>query len=57
VVNWDGPESSDTPSPVVAGSSLGGGPSTLLVIAALVVGAAGVLIGVIGLLAGRRPLT
>ena len=57
VVNWDGPESSDTPSPVVEGSSLGGGPSTLLVIAALVVGAVGVLIGVIGLLAGRRPLT
>jgi uncharacterized protein YcnI len=57
VVNWNGPESSDTPSPVVEGSSLGGGPSTLLVIAALVVGAVGVLIGVIGLLAGRRPLT
>jgi uncharacterized protein YcnI len=57
VVNWDGPESSDTPSPVVEGSSLGGGPSTLLVIAALVVGAVGVLIGVIGLVAGRRPLT
>jgi uncharacterized protein YcnI len=57
VVNWDGPESSDTPSPVVEGSSLGGGPRTLLVIAALVVGAVGVLIGVIGLVAGRRPLT
>jgi uncharacterized protein YcnI len=57
VVNWDGPESSDTPSPVVAGSSLGGGPSTLLVIAALVVGGVGVLIGLIGLLAGGRPLT
>jgi uncharacterized protein YcnI len=57
VVNWDGPESSDAPSPVVEGSSLGGGPSTPLVIAALVVGAVGVLIGVIGLVAGRRPLT
>jgi uncharacterized protein YcnI len=57
VVDWNGPESSDSPSPVVQGSSLGGGPSTLLVIAALVVGAVGVLIGVIGLLAGRRPLT
>ncbi len=57
VVNWDGPESSDTPSPTVQGSSLGGGPSTLLVVAALVVGAVGVLIGLIGLVAGRRPLT
>jgi uncharacterized protein YcnI len=57
VVNWSGPESSDTPSPVVEGSSLGGGPSTLLVIAALAVGAVGILIGIIGLLAGRRPLT
>jgi len=57
VVDWNGPESSDTPSPVVEGSSLSGGPSTLLVIGALVVGAVGVLLGVIGLVAGRRPLT
>jgi len=57
VVDWNGPESSDTPSPVVEGSSLSGGPSTLLIIAALVVGAVGVLIGLIGLVAGRRPLT
>jgi len=57
VVDWNGPESSDTPSPVVEGSSLSGGPSTLLVIAALVVGAVGVLLGVLGLVAGRRPLT
>jgi uncharacterized protein YcnI len=57
VVDWNGPESSDSPSPVVEGSSLSGGPSILLVIAALVVGAVGVVIGVIGLLAGRRPLT
>lgn len=57
VVNWNGPESSDTPSPVVQGSSMGGGPSMLLVIAALVVGGVGVLIGLIDLLAGRRPLT
>lgn len=57
VVDWDGPESSDTPSPVVEGSSLGGGPSTLLIIAALVVGGVGVLIGLLGLVAGRRPLT
>jgi len=57
VVDWNGPESSDTPGPVVEGSSLGGGPSTLLVIGALVVGAVGVLLGIIGLVAGRRPLT
>jgi len=57
VVDWDGPESSDTPSPVVEGSTLSGGPSTLLVIGALVVGAVGVLLGGIGLVAGRRPLT
>ena len=57
VVDWNGPESSDTPSPVVEGSTLSGGPSTLLVIAALVVGAVGALLGVIGLVAGRRPLT
>jgi uncharacterized protein YcnI len=57
VVDWNGPESSDTPSPVVEGSSLGGGASTLLVIAALVIGAVGVLLGAIGLAAGRRPLT
>ena len=57
VVNWSGPESSDTPSPVVEGSSLSGGPSTLLVIAALVVGAVGVLLGIIGLVAGRRSMT
>ena len=57
VVDWNGPESSDTPGPVVQGSSPSGGPSTLLVIAALAVGAVGVLLGVIGLVAGRRPLT
>jgi uncharacterized protein YcnI len=57
VVDWNGPESSDTPSPVVEGSSLGGGASTLLVIAALVVGAVGVLLGGLALVAGRRPLT
>ncbi|HEX5250941.1 MAG TPA: DUF1775 domain-containing protein [Gaiellales bacterium] len=57
VVDWNGPESSDTPGPVVEGSSLSGGPSTLLVVAALVVGGIGVLLGVIGLVAGRRPLT
>jgi uncharacterized protein YcnI len=58
VVEWSGPESSDAPSPVVQGaSSLGGGSNTLLVIVALVVGAVGLLVGIIALVAGRRPLT
>jgi uncharacterized protein YcnI len=58
VVDWSGPESSDTPSPVVQGaSSLGSGSNTLLVVAALVVGALGLLVGIVALVAGRRPLT
>jgi uncharacterized protein YcnI len=60
VVDWSGPESSDTPSPVVQGvSSFGGGSSSTLAVIALAVGAAGFLIGAIGLVAGRggRPLT
>jgi uncharacterized protein YcnI len=60
VVDWSGPESSDTPAPLVeAKSSLGGdgGTSTLAVVAlvvagiALVAAAAGLLTG-----SGRRPL-
>jgi uncharacterized protein YcnI len=62
VVDWSGPETSDTPSPVIQGtSSLGGGSGTTLSIVALAVGAAGVLLGLVGLLSGRargrRPLT
>jgi uncharacterized protein YcnI len=58
VVDWSGPESSDAPSPVVKGtSSLGSGSNTLLVIVALIVAAIGVLLGIVGLVAGRRPLT
>ena len=58
VVDWSGPESSDTPSPVVQGtSSLGGGSNTLLVIAALVIGGLGLVLGIVGIVAGRRPLT
>ena len=42
VVDWTGPESSDTPSPVVQGvSSIGGGSNSLLVIVALVIGGLG----------------
>lgn len=58
VVDWNGPETSDTPSPVVQGtSSLGGGSNTLLVIAALVVGGLGLVLGIVAIVAGRRPLT
>jgi uncharacterized protein YcnI len=57
VVDWSGPESSDTPAPrIEARSSLGGGgTSTLAIVAIAVAGAAGV-IALAGLAAGRRPL-
>jgi uncharacterized protein YcnI len=59
VVNWSGPESSDTPAPVVkALSSFGGGGSSTLAIVAVAVAAVALLLGVGGLLArGGRPLT
>lgn len=58
VVDWSGPESSDTPAPVIeAKSSLGGGGSSTLAIVALAVGAAGVLTGLASLLTrGDRPV-
>jgi uncharacterized protein YcnI len=59
VVDWNGPESSDAPAPVVkAESSLGGGGSTsTLAIVALVVAALALVLGSVGLLGSRRPLT
>src|SRR5882724_2965410 len=59
VVNWSGPESSDTPAPVVkALSSFGGGGSSTLAIVAVAVAAVALLLAVGGLLArGGRPLT
>jgi uncharacterized protein YcnI len=59
VVNWSGPESSDTPAPVVkAVSSLGGGGSSTLPIVAVAVAAVALLLALGGLLArGGRPLT
>jgi uncharacterized protein YcnI len=58
IVNWSGPESSDAPAPAIeAKSSLGGGGgSSTLAIVALVVGAVGVLLGVIALVSrgGRQ---
>ena len=58
VVDWRGPESSDTPAPTIeAKSSLGGGDSSTLAIIALVVGGIGVVLAGISLLArGSRPL-
>ena len=59
VVDWSGPESSDTPAPVVkALSSFGGGGSSTLAIVAVAVAAVALLLAVGGLLArGGRPLT
>ena len=57
VVNWSGPESSDTPAPIVeAKSSFGGGGSSTLAIVALVVGAVGILLGGLALVSksGRQ---
>src|SRR5260221_3268592 len=57
VVDWSGPESSDTPAPTLkAVSSLGGGGSSTLAIVALVVGAVGLILGVVGLAGGKRAL-
>lgn len=59
VVDWSGPESSDTPAPVIeAKSSLGGDGSSTLAIIALVVGGIGVLLGGVALATrgGSRPV-
>lgn len=57
VVDWNGPESSDTPAPTVqALGSFGGGGSSTLGIAAIVLGAAALLIAVVGLAGKTRPL-
>jgi uncharacterized protein YcnI len=60
IVDWNGSESSDNPAPTVeAKSSLGGGGGTsTLAIVALVVGAVGVVLGVVALVSkgGGRQL-
>jgi uncharacterized protein YcnI len=59
VVDWSGPESSDTPSPTIeAKSSFGGGSSSTLTIVALVLGVIGIVLGGVALLSGggRRAL-
>jgi len=60
VVDWSGPESSDTPAPVVeAKSSLGGGGTSTLAIVALVVGALALVMAAVAIVTrgGTRPLT
>ena len=53
VVDWSGPESSDTPAPQVEfKSSLGGGGSSTLAIVALVVGVLALVVALIGLFTG-----
>jgi len=55
VVDWSGPESSDTPAPTIeAKSSLGGGGSPTLALIALIVGAIGVAVGILALVAGGK---
>ena len=59
VVDWAGPESSDTPAPQVElKSSLGGGGSSTLAIIAIAVGAVALAVGLLGLLSGggRRTI-
>src|SRR4029453_8898698 len=61
VVDWAGPESSDTPAPgVEAKSSLGdGGGSSTLEIVALVLGGIALVVAIVALVSGsgRRTLT
>jgi uncharacterized protein YcnI len=57
IVDWNGSESSDTPAPTIeAKGSLGGGSSTLAIVA-LVVGVVGILLGGLALVSrSGRPL-
>jgi Domain of unkown function (DUF1775) len=59
VVDWSGPESSDTPAPrVEAKSSLGGGSSSTLAIVALIVAIVAVVLSGLSLAmrGGTRPV-
>jgi len=60
VVDWSGPESSDTPAPLVEAKSDfggGGGGSDTLAVIALIVGALALVLAAVGLAGGKRPLT
>jgi uncharacterized protein YcnI len=51
VVDWSGPESSDTPAPTVASvASLGGGSNSTLTIAALALGGLALVLALLGLI-------
>jgi uncharacterized protein YcnI len=56
VVDWAGAESSDTPAPTIeAKATLGGGSGTsTLAIVALIVGALGLVVGVVAVLSGGK---
>lgn len=57
IVDWSGPGSSDTPAPTVeAVSSIGGSSTSTLTIVALVLGAAGVVLGIVALVTKGREL-
>ncbi|PWU24274.1 MAG: hypothetical protein C5B48_07065 [Candidatus Rokuibacteriota bacterium] len=57
VVDWSGSEGSDTPAPrIEALSSFGGGGTSTLTIAALVLAAAALVVGIIALVGGRRQI-
>jgi uncharacterized protein YcnI len=59
LVDWSGPESSDTPAPVIeAKSSLGGSGNSTLSIIALVVGGLALVLAVVALVmrSGSRPV-
>jgi uncharacterized protein YcnI len=62
VVDWTGPESSDTPAPTIEAKSAssfgGGGGSSTLAIVALIVGGIGVVLGIVALVtsSGKRSL-
>jgi uncharacterized protein YcnI len=58
VVEWNGPESSNTPSPTIEGvSSFSGGSSSTLTIVALIVGGVAIILSIVALASGRRTLT
>jgi uncharacterized protein YcnI len=59
IVDWSGPESSDTPAPTIeAKSSFGGGSSSTLAIVAIALAGVALLVAIVGVVAGsgRRAL-
>ncbi|MCW2968503.1 MAG: nuclear export factor [Solirubrobacteraceae bacterium] len=59
IVDWSGPESADTPAPVIkAVDSIGGGGSSSTIgVIALIVAALALVLGLVGLAGGKRSLT